>query len=130
MFYATDDGAFLVDAEGNCTAIGINAKDKVVEVRELESISIVRGEGGQLPAGAVPATIDEIVARFNVSEANPLKPAAIAPEAEEAPEAPSDGSVDPEAHTKAELEAMAAEMGIEVPSKATKAEIAAIINEA
>lgn len=130
MFYATDDGAFLVDAEGNCTAIGINAKDKVVEVRELESISIVRGEGGRLPAGAVPATIDEIVARFNVSEANPLKPAAIAPEAEEAPDAPSDGSVDPEAHTKAELEAMAAEMGIEVPSKATKAEIAAIINEA
>lgn len=129
MFYTDASGAYMVDSVGTCNAIGLTAKDKVVERREIESLAVVKGKACDLPPGAVPASLDEIAAKFNVSEANPLA-APQEPEEEEddAVEAALAGPVDPDAHTKAELEGMASELGVELPAKATKAEIAALIN--
>lgn len=119
MLYVDNSGAYLVEGD-TCVSVGVSAKDKVVERRELESLSLVRGNECDLPSGATPASLDEIVRRFNVSEHNPLKPAA--------PAAVED-VVDPGEHTKSELEAMASDRGISVPSGSTKAEIASLINE-
>lgn len=148
MFYVADSGAYLVDSEGACKGIGVTVVDKVTTIREIESISYKPGSATTLPAGAVPATLREIVAKFNVSQSNPLADptAALSVEADDGDEpdpvqasAPAalsveaDGGaepVDPEEHTKEELVAMAEQAGVEVPSKATKAEIAELINRA
>ena len=145
MFYVADSGAYLVDSEGACKGIGVTVVDKVTTIREIESISYKPGSATTLPAGAVPATLREIVAKFNVSQSNPLAdptaggdddgddpdpvqasaPAALSVEADGGTE-----PVDPEEHTKEELVAMAEQAGVKVPSKATKAEIAELINRA
>ena len=151
MYYVADSGAYVVDDEGVCKGIGVTVVDKVTTIREIESISCKPGSATTLPAGAVPATLHEIVAKFNVSQSNPLAdptaggdddggepdpvqasaPAALSAEPVE-PEEQEDSAepVNPEDHTRDELVAMAEQAGVEVPSKATKAEIAELINQA
>lgn len=139
MFYVADSGAYVVDDEGACKGIGVTVVDKVTTIREIESISYKPGSATTLPAGAVPATLQEIVAKFNVSQDNPLAdPTAggdddgdeLDPVQASAPAALSAEPVNPEEHTRDELVAMAEQAGVEVPSKATKAEIAELINQA
>lgn len=129
MFYTDETGAYVVDGD-TCYGLSVSAKEKVVEHREIESLTVTRGSECDLPAGAAPATLNEIVARFAITEAHPL--VYQDPEDDEDVEmvAAYASSVNPDDHTKPELVAMAEQAGIEVPAKATKADIAALINEA
>lgn len=73
MLYLKGDKAYRVDGDGKVHGVDITAKDKVITRRELESVSVVDAATvAKLPAGAVPVTIDTIIAKFNVSEENPL----------------------------------------------------------
>ena len=132
MYYTDENGAYVVDGE-QCFGISVSAKDKVVERREIESLTVTRAAECELPSGATPATLDEIVAKFAISEKNPLVAKADDEDGDELAERDSEveaQGVDPEGHTKAELVEMAESAGVSVPAKATKAEIAALINEA
>lgn len=73
MYYIADGKAYADAGKGKVKGIDVTAKDKVVEVRELESVTVSAVGGARaLPEGAVPCTLDEVVARFHVSESNPL----------------------------------------------------------
>lgn len=73
MLYTNGSKAYQVDADGTVHGIDVTAKDKVVEVRELESVTVApAAKLKSLPSGAVPVTLDELVAKFNISEQNPL----------------------------------------------------------
>lgn len=65
----------VYDVEGGVAhPANIVAKDKVIEIRELESVAVkVDKNDVVLPSEARPVTIDEAVAKFNISEKNPLK---------------------------------------------------------
>lgn len=132
MYYTDENGAYVVDGE-QCFGLSVSAKDKVVERREIESLTVTRAAECELPSGATPATLDEIVAKFAISEKNPLvaksEDAGGEDSTEQESEAKAQG-IDPDDHTKAELVEMAESAGVSVPAKATKAEIATLINEA
>ena len=127
MFYANDSGAYVVDSGGTCKSLGVSVKERSVTVTEVESVTTSERKEMSLPAGAVPASLAEIIAKFGVTQANPLV-AQTDPVKASAPAAPSSAAVDPDAHKKDELLQMASELGIDVPSDATKADIAAAIN--
>lgn len=74
--------ANLYEANGNVYEVeggvaypaNITAKDKVIEIRELEAVAVKREKDEvELPPTARPVTIDEIIAKFNVSEKHPCK---------------------------------------------------------
>lgn len=73
MLYTNGSKVYQVDDDGTVRGVQVTAKDKVVTVRELESVTVkpVR-KVKSLPDGAVPATLGEVIAKFNVSEGNPL----------------------------------------------------------
>lgn len=73
MYYIADGKAYADAGKGKVKGIDVTAKDKVVEVRELESVTVTAVGGARnLPAGAVGCSLDELVAKFHVSESNPL----------------------------------------------------------
>ena len=73
MYYIAEGKAYVDDVDGKVKGIEVTAKDKVTEVRELESVTVTTvGSARTLPAGAASYTLDEIVAKFHVSETNPL----------------------------------------------------------
>ena len=70
MLYVADGQVYeCVDCE--CYGCDVTAKDKVIEIRELESITIEQKAKAKLPAGAHPVTQDELVIKLNLSEKNP-----------------------------------------------------------
>lgn len=73
QLYLKDKRAYRVDDAGKVHGVSITAKDKVITRRELESVTVEDSASvAKLPEGAVPVTVDTLVAKFNVSEANPL----------------------------------------------------------
>lgn len=73
MFYTSSNAAYFVGDDGVCHGLSVTATDKVVEARELASVSFsVDKSAVQLPKDAVGATLDDIVRKFAVSEENPL----------------------------------------------------------
>lgn len=71
-YYATGTAAYWVDENGDAYDVSLTAVDKVQEVRELESVTVVVGNKTKLPWEAVSATLDNLVKKFHVSEDNPL----------------------------------------------------------
>ena len=73
MYYVANGKAYIDAGNGKVKGVSITAKDKVTEVRELESVTVEAVGGAiSLPSGASTCTLDEVVAKFNVSESNPL----------------------------------------------------------
>lgn len=72
--YLANGNVYTVGEDGLAHPTDVTAKDKVIEVRELESVTVsAQKKTVKLPAGAAPITLDELVRKFNVSEKNPLK---------------------------------------------------------
>lgn len=72
--YLKDGKVYRVDGNGKVHGVSVRGKDKVVTTRELESVSVVDiANVSKLPEGARPVTVDELVAKFAVSESNPLE---------------------------------------------------------
>ena len=70
MLYVADGQVYEV-VGGECFGCDVTAKDKVVETRSLESVTIEQKGKAKLPAGAHPVTFDEMVVKLNLSEKNP-----------------------------------------------------------
>lgn len=73
MFYVIDGSVYFERADGKYVNVSITGKDKVVEIRELESVTVTEGTVVIDSIGdAIPCTLNTIVAKFNVSEKNPV----------------------------------------------------------
>lgn len=129
MFYYKDERAYFKDEAGKVYGLNVTAKDKVTEVRELESVSYALGSETALPAGACVSTLDEIVTRFGISEKHPLtytEPAAEKSAPADEPTVATEQDVPQEdmgAMSRDELIALAAEKGVTLKAKDTKATI-------
>ena len=71
MLYYAEGQVYLVDESGATYGVSVTAKDKVIEKRELDSVTFEIQGKAVLPAGAVPVTEDEVVKKCNISELNP-----------------------------------------------------------
>lgn len=72
MYYVVD-GSVYAERDGKFVNVEITGKDRVVEIRELESITVTDGDIVLDSVGdAIPCTLNTIVAKFNVSEKNPV----------------------------------------------------------
>lgn len=72
MYYVVD-GSVYAERDGKFVNVEITGKDKVIEVRELESITVTDGDIVLDSVGdAVPHTLNTIIAKFNISERNPV----------------------------------------------------------
>lgn len=72
MFYVADGKVYI--KEGNAYRnVGFTAKDKVITHRELESVTLVRGDVvvDSLNSPSL-LTQDEIIRKFSLSEENPI----------------------------------------------------------
>lgn len=129
MFYYKDERAYFKDEAGKVYGLNVTAKDKVTEVRELESVSYALGSETALPAGACISTLDEIVTRFGVSEKHPLtytEPAVEKSAPADEPTVATEQDAPQEdmgAMSRDELIALAAEKGVALKAKDTKAAI-------
>lgn len=73
MYYVANGKVYADVGDGKVKGVSITAKDKVVTTRELESVTPkLVGGAVDMPEGAVPCTLDMVVAKFNVSESNPV----------------------------------------------------------
>lgn len=75
MYFIEDNAVYQWDESVQAYVnIGITAKNKVKVVKELESVSVVRGTAKkkELKSG-MAYTLEEIIAKFAVSEENPLE---------------------------------------------------------
>lgn len=70
MLYIADGQVYSV-VDGECYGCDVTAKDKVIKLRELESVTIEQKAKVTLPAGAHPVTQDELIAKLALSENNP-----------------------------------------------------------
>lgn len=72
MFYV-EDGKVYIQEGKHFRNVGFTAKDKVVTTRQLESTEVVLGTltKAKLP-NAVCLTREEVIAKFNLSENNPI----------------------------------------------------------
>ncbi|MBP3884064.1 MAG: hypothetical protein J6D54_03885 [Olsenella sp.] len=74
QLYEANGNVYAVDEDGKAHGATVTAKDKVVEVRELESITVSPQKVEvRLPEAARPITTDEIRLKFALSEKNPVK---------------------------------------------------------
>lgn len=73
MYYISGNKVYVKD--GNAyRQVAITAKDKVVETRELESVTVTPSDTTvKKLSGATAATLDEVIKRFHISEDNPVK---------------------------------------------------------
>ena len=96
--YLANGNVYVVNEDGQAHPADVTAKDKVIETRQLESVTVkAKKEVVALPDGAMPVTQDELVCKFNLSQKNPIKfdpERAKAAEAEEA--APEEAAPDSE----------------------------------
>ena len=89
--YLANGNVYMVGEDGLAHPTDVTAKDKVTEVRELESVTVSpQKKTVKLPKGAVPITEDELIRKFNLSEKNPIKFKASKPKAEPEPEPESE----------------------------------------
>lgn len=69
-----ESNVYAVDGEGVVHACTLTVKEKVIEKREIESITPKLGKDVlELPPNTRKATLDELLKIFNVSEKNPIK---------------------------------------------------------
>lgn len=74
MFYIDKDNRIFIETEKGFMEVGIEAKDKVTVIKELESVTVVPSNKTVKKIDVVQsATLDTIVAKFHVSEENPIK---------------------------------------------------------
>lgn len=72
--YLANGNVYTVGGDGLAHPTDVTAKDKVIEVRELESVTVSpQKKTVKLPEGAVPVTTDELIRKFGLSEKNPIK---------------------------------------------------------
>lgn len=72
MFYVADGKVYVREGD-RFRNVGFTAKDKVITRRELESTEVVMGTVivDKLD-NPIPATREEVIAKFNLSENNPI----------------------------------------------------------
>lgn len=90
MYYIVDNKVYTKEGDGY-RQVSLTAKDKVVVRRELESVTVTPSETvrDELP-GAQTVTLEEIIAKFNLSEENPILADGVSMTAEEPEEAPEE----------------------------------------
>ena len=101
--YEANGNVYEVGGDGAAHPVDVTAKDKVREVRELESVTVkAAAEAVELPACARPVTVGEVVAKLAVSQRHPARfneerhieclaaEAATSPEEPEEPVAPAE----------------------------------------
>ena len=72
--YIAGGSVYMVDADGTAHGCDVTATDRVVELREVEGVTISpKAAKCELPEGAVPVTEDEMVRVLNLSESNPCR---------------------------------------------------------
>lgn len=72
MFYVEDGKVYIKEGK-HFLNVGFTAKDKVVTTRQLESTEIVIGNVKKNKLdNAVCLTREEVIAKFNLSEGNPI----------------------------------------------------------
>jgi hypothetical protein len=71
--YLERNGCLYIEEKGKYTNVQITAKNRVVTVSELESITVTPGETVTSLRGAVPMTMDEIKSKFHLDEDHPIK---------------------------------------------------------
>lgn len=72
MYYVVN-GSVYAERDGKFVNVEITGKDKVVEIRELESVTVTDGDIVLDSVGdAIPCSISTIIAKFNISEKNPV----------------------------------------------------------
>ena len=71
-YRVSDKNVYWIDDEGKSYGVNITAVDKVVTHREIESVTITVGSEAECPTTAVGATVSDIIAKFNLSEENPV----------------------------------------------------------
>lgn len=77
--YFIKDGMVFQKTEKGFVELSITAKNKVIVTPELESITIEESEHVEASLeGASPATFKEVIARFGLSEDNPIKAKGVA----------------------------------------------------
>ena len=74
MYYIDTKNRIWEKSEEGFTQVGIEAKDKVTIIKQLESVTVVPSNvtAKKIDVASV-ATLDTIVKKFNVSEDNPIK---------------------------------------------------------
>lgn len=74
MYYIDTKNRIWMESENGFVQVGIEAKDKVTVIKELESVTVVPSNvtAKKIDVASV-ATLDTIVKKFNVSEENPIK---------------------------------------------------------
>lgn len=104
--YLANGNVYMVGEDGLAHPTDVTAKDKVIETRELESVTISpQKKTVKLPKGAVPVTTDELIRKFGLSEKNPIKfKAARGKKAEKPVEEPAEAEEPVEAEEPAEEE--------------------------
>lgn len=72
MFYVADGRVYVQEGD-HFRNVGFTAKDKVITRRELESTEVVMGTVVvDALNDPVPLTREEVIAKFNLSENNPI----------------------------------------------------------
>lgn len=72
--YFIKDGMVFQETDRGFVELSITAKNKVIVTPELESITIEESEHVEASLeGASTATFEEVIARFGLSEENPIK---------------------------------------------------------
>lgn len=72
--YYIKDGMVFEPCEKGFVEVSITAKNKVITTTELESITVTPSSHVETSMyGASMATIDEVMAKFALSEDNPIK---------------------------------------------------------
>ena len=73
MYYIDKANRIWMETEKGFMQIGIEAKDKVTVIKELESVTVVPSKKIVKTIDvAQTATLDTIVKKFHVSEENPI----------------------------------------------------------
>ena len=74
MYYIDTKNRIWMKSENGFVQVGIEAKDKVTVIKELESVTVVPSEikAKKIDVAQV-ATLDTVVAKFHISEENPIK---------------------------------------------------------
>lgn len=73
MYFVVDGSVYAEREDGKFVNIEVTAKDKVTITRELESVTVTEGDVViDSVEGAIPCTLATIIAKFNVSEQNPV----------------------------------------------------------
>lgn len=73
MYFVVDGSVYAERPDGKYVNVEVIGKDKVIEIRELESVTVNEGDVViDDVGGAFPCTLDTIIKKFNVSGSNPI----------------------------------------------------------